>query len=67
MAEEGKNAQEEPAAEAAEKAPETPPPAEPETVQEYETKERHRSTTSNVTYDTSSHAIPPQTKQQLRT
>lgn len=46
-------------------------PAEPaapaeETITEYETKERQRSTTTSVNVDTSSHAIPPATKVQLR-
>jgi len=44
---------------------EEPKPEEP-AVQEYESKERHRQTTSNIKFDTSSHAIPPQTKTDLR-
>jgi len=55
-------AEEKPAEEAA--AP-TPPPVE-ESVIEYEKKERIRSTIHSVGVDTSSHAIPPNVKQQLR-
>lgn len=36
-----------------------------ETVQEYESKERTRSVHGSVNFDISSHAIPPQQKQQL--
>jgi len=41
------------------------PVVEPETVQEYETKERIRSTIHSINVETSSHAIPVSVKTQL--
>lgn len=38
----------------------------PETVQEYEEKEKHKSTHSNIKFDFSSHAIPPNQKDELQ-
>jgi heat shock protein 4 len=48
-----------------EKKDEKPTPA-PETVQEYESKEKTKSTFTNIKFDFSSHAIPPNQKDELK-
>lgn len=49
---------------AEDKAEEKPAPVQ-ETVQEYEEKEKSKSTYSNIKFDFSSHAIPPTLKDEL--